>query len=178
MILYVVRHGKTIWNFEHRCQGISDIPLSQEGIDEAYALQPLIASLEIDVVISSPLSRARKTAEILVNKQLPINTDDRIIERDWGMNEGMQIDMLDQIDCWDVILNTNVQNIERVQDLMKRVSEFIEDIKVRYSDQRVLVVTHSAVLRAIHYLLGQIPEDGNLARINIPNLRVIEYEIK
>lgn len=178
MILYVVRHGQTEWNKLHRCQGISDIPLSKEGIEEAKTLKPLIASLDIDVVISSPLSRARDTAKIIVDNKLPVNIDDRIIERDWGMNEGAVVDTIDQIDCWDLILNTGVQNIEKVQDFMKRISEFIEDISVRYKDKKVLVVAHSAVLRAIHYLLGRIPEDGDLTKIEIPNLRVIEYEVK
>lgn len=178
MVLYVVRHGQTEWNLEHRVQGVSDIPLTEIGINEAKELANLVKDLSIDVVISSPLTRARDTAKILIDNRLPINIDDRIKERDWGMNEGMNINDVDGIDCWDVILNTNVQGIERVQDFMKRVSEFIEDIKVRYKDKNVLVVAHSAVLRVIHYLLGVIPEDGDLTRINIPNLRIIEYEIK
>ncbi len=178
MVLYVVRHGQTKWNLEHRVQGVSDIPLTELGINEAKELANLVKDLNIDVVISSPLSRARDTAKILIDNRLPVNTDDRIIERDWGMNEGMNINEVDGIDCWDVILNTNVQGIERVQDFMKRVSEFIEDIKIKYKDLNVLVVAHSAVLRVIHYLLGSIPEDGDLTKINIPNLRIIEYEIK
>lgn len=178
MILYVVRHGKTEWNLEHRCQGISDIPLTEEGIEAAKELQTLVSDLDVDIVISSPLSRAIDTAKILTDGKIPINIDDRIIERDWGMNEGMVVDEVDQIDCWDVILNTNVQGIERVQDFMARISEFLEDIKIKYSDKKVLVVAHSAVLRVIHYLLGTIPSDGDLTRINIPNLRIIEYEVK
>lgn len=177
MNLYVVRHGKTEWNKLHKVQGISDIELSIEGIEEAKELRSLIETLNIDVVISSPLKRTRDTAKILVQDKLPINTDDRIIERDWGLNEGMLVDLVDQVDCWDVILNTNVQNIERVQDLMLRVSEFLEDIKIKYKDKNVLVVTHSAVSRVIHYLLESIPEDGDLTKIDIPNLRVIEYKI-
>ncbi len=177
MNLYVVRHGETIWNAEHRVQGITDIPLTEKGKREAKELQQLVKSLNIDVVISSPLSRARETAEILVNSSLPINTDDRIEERDWGMNEGALIDEVDRIDCWDVILNTRVQNIEAIQDFMYRVSDFIEDIKHRYEDKNVLVVCHSAVSRVIHYMLGNIPEDGDLSKINIPNLRIIEYKI-
>ena len=69
MILYVVRHGQTEWNLEHRCQGISDIPLTEKGIEEAKQLQELVKSLNIDVVISSPLSRARDTAKILVDNK-------------------------------------------------------------------------------------------------------------
>lgn len=178
MILYVVRHGQTTWNLEHRCQGISDVPLTEKGIEEAKELQPLVKKIDVDVVISSPLSRAIDTAKILVDNKLPINIDDRIKERDWGMNEGMPIEMLDQYDCWDFILNTEVQGIEKVQDFMKRVADFIEDIKVRYKDKKVLVVAHSAVIRVIHYLLGTIPADGDLTKINIPNLRIIEYEVK
>ena len=177
MNLYVVRHGETIWNVERKVQGITDIPLTLKGIKEAEELQTLISTLNIDVVISSPLIRARETAKILVDSKLPINTDDRIKERDWGMNEGALIDTIDRWDCWDIILNTKVQNIECIQDFMYRVSSFIEDIKIRYKDKNVLIVTHSAVSRVIHYLLGTIPDDANLSRINIPNLRIIEYKI-
>ena len=177
MNLYVVRHGETIWNVERKVQGITDIPLTENGRKDAEDLQELISTLNIDVVISSPLDRARETAKILVNNSLSINTDDRIKERDWGMNEGALIDTVDRWDCWDVVLNTKVQNIECIQDFMYRVSSFLEDIKVRYKDSNVLIVTHSAVSRVIHYLLGTIPEDANLSRIDIPNLRIIEYKI-
>ena len=128
MNLYVVRHGETIWNVEKRVQGVTDIPLTEKGKKEAEELQDLISTLNIDVVVSSPLERAKDTAKILTNNSLPINTDDRIKERDWGMNEGALIDTVDRWDCWDVILNTKVQNIECIQDFMYRVSEFIEDI--------------------------------------------------
>ena len=177
MNLYVVRHGETIWNNERKVQGITDIPLTDKGREEAKELQTLINTLNIDVVISSPLARARETAKILIDSRLPINTDDRIKERDWGLNEGANIDDVDKWDCWDVVLNTKVQNIEPIQDFMYRVSDFIEDIKIRYKDKNVLIVTHSAVSRVIHYLLGTIPEDANLSRISIPNLRIIEYKI-
>ena len=177
MKLYVVRHGETIWNAENRVQGVSDIPLTDKGRLDATLLKDLVKEINVDVVIASPLDRAIETAEILTDGKLPINTDDRIKERDWGLNEGANIDEVDRWDCWDVILNTKVQNIESIQDFMYRVSSFLEDIKVRYKDKKVLVVTHSAVIRVIHYLLGTIPEDGNLSRINIPNLRILEYEL-
>ncbi len=177
MNLYVVRHGETVWNKEGRVQGITDIPLTEKGISDALKLRDLVKSLNIDVVISSPLKRAIETAKLITDYRFPINIDDRIKERDWGLNEGANINEVDRIDCWDVILNTKVQNIESIQDFMYRVSEFIEDIKVRFKDKNVLVVTHSAVSRVIHYMLGKIPEDGDLSKISIPNLRIIEYKI-
>lgn len=177
MNLYVVRHGETVWNKEGRVQGITDIPLTEKGISDALKLRDLVKSLNIDVVISSPLKRAIETAKLITDYRFPINIDDRIKERDWGLNEGANINEVDRIDCWDVILNTKVQNIEPIQDFMYRVSEFIEDIKVRFKCKNVLVVTHSAVSRVIHYMLGKIPEDGDLSKISIPNLRIIEYKI-
>lgn len=177
MKIYIVRHGETIWNLEHRVQGQTDVPLTDNGRKQAKELQELVATLNIDVVISSPLIRAKETAQILIDNKLPVHTDDRIIERDWGLNEGEIVDLVDTVDCWDFSLNTRGLQFERVQDLMKRVSEFLEDIKVRYPDKNVLIVTHSAVLRVVHYLLSGIPQDGDLTKIEIPNLRIIEYKI-
>ena len=63
-------------------------------------------------------------------------------------------------------------------DVRKAVGEeFIEDIRVKYNDKKVLVVAHSAVLRGAHYLINGVPEDGDMSKIEIPNLRIIEYEI-
>lgn len=177
MMLYVVRHGETVWNVDHRVQGQTDVPLTDNGRKQACELKELVSNLNIDVVISSPLERARETAKIIIDNRLPVNTDDRIIERDWGLNEGEVVDLVDTVDCWNFSLNTKGLEHEKVQDLMRRVSDFLEDIKVRYSDKNVLVVAHSAILRAIHYLLSGIPEDGDLTRIDIPNLRIIEYKI-
>lgn len=177
MILYVVRHGETEKNKYGVIQGQTECDLSKRGIEMAKELIPVVRSLKIDVVISSPLKRAYDTASIITEGKYPINIDDRMIERNWGLCEGASIDAVDTVKCWNFFLNTGDNGIEKVQDLLKRVSEFLEDIKNRYSDKNVLVVSHSAILRAIHYCLHNIPEDGDMSKIDIPNLRIIEYEI-
>lgn len=177
MILYVVRHGETEKNKYGLIQGQTECDLSENGIKNAKELIPIVNNIDIDVVISSPLKRAIDTAKIITEQRFPINTDDRIIERDWGLCEGASIEDVDTVKCWNFYLNTDDNHIETVRDLLKRVSEFLEDIKVRYSDKNVLVVAHSAVLRAIHYCLHPIPEDGDMSKLEIPNLRIIEYEI-
>ena len=177
MKIYVVRHGETIWNAESRVQGVKDIDLNDNGRAEAYELQGLVKELDIDVVLSSPLRRAKETAEILVNDALPVTVDSRLIERFWGQNEGKLLGDIDTHTCWDVNLNIDTNDIEKIQDFMQRIADFIEEIKVHYYGRKVLIVTHSAVVRVIHYLLGRIPEDGDLSRINIPNLRILEYEL-
>ena len=177
MILYIVRHGETEKNKYGLVQGQTECELSDKGKEEAKELIPLVNNLAIDVVISSPLKRAYDTAKIITDNKYPINTDDRLIERDWGLCEGACIDDVDTVKCWNVYENTDDNSIEKVQDLLARISEFIEDIKERYPDKKVLVVTHSAVMRALHYSLHPIPEDGDLSKLEIPNLRIIDYEI-
>lgn len=177
MKLYIVRHGATEKNKYGLVQGQTEADLSEKGISDAKELQELISSLDIDVVISSPLKRAKDTAKIITDNKYPINIDDRIIERNWGLCEGVSIDNVDTVKCWNVFINTDDNFIEPVQDFMKRINEFIEDIRFRYEDKKVLVVTHSAVMRAMHYCLNGIPEDGDLSKIEIPNLRIMEYDI-
>ena len=177
MILYVVRHGETEKNKYGLIQGQTECDLSKNGIEKAKELIPIVINLKIDVVISSPLKRAYDTASIITEGKYPINIDDRMIERNWGLCEGASIDDVDTVKCWNFFLNTGDNGIEKVQDLLKRVSEFLEDIKNKYPDKNVLVASHSAILRAIHYCLHNIPEDGDMSKIDIPNLRIIEYEI-
>lgn len=177
MILYVVRHGETEKNKYGLIQGQTECDLSINGINKAKELVNIVNTLNIDVVISSPLKRAVDTAKIITDFKVPINIDDRIIERDWGLCEGASIDDVDTVKCWNFYINNSDNCIENVQDLLKRVSEFLEDIKNRYQGKNVLVVAHSAILRAIHYCLNGIPEDGDMSKIDIPNLRLIEYKI-
>ena len=177
MKLYVVRHGQTLHNQLGLVQGSTESDLSEKGIEDAKELRELVSKLNIDVVISSPLKRALDTAKIITDNKYNIIIDDRLIERNYGLGEGKPVDEELTIKYWDFKLNTDINEVEKVQDLMFRIVEFIEDIRNKYEDKNVLVVAHSAILRAIHYAINGIPEDGDLLKIEIPNLRIIEYDI-
>ncbi len=62
---YFLRHGLTDWNKEKRYQGQRDIPLNDEGIQQAYQAQALLKNEDITAIYTSTLSRAKKTAEII-----------------------------------------------------------------------------------------------------------------
>lgn len=177
MKLYVVRHGQTDQNVLGLVQGDTESDLTEKGREEAKALQDLVKSLNVDVVVSSPLRRAVDTAKLITNNEKEIIIDDRLIERDFGLSEGKPVDEELTVKYWNFKLNTDINQVEKVQDLMFRITEFIEDMRNKYDDKKVLVVAHSAILRAIHYAINGIPEDGDLLKIEIPNLRIIEYEI-
>lgn len=177
MKLYVVRHGQTDQNVLGLVQGDTESDLTEKGREEAKALQDLVKSLNVDIVVSSPLRRAVDTAKLITNNEKEIIIDDRLIERDFGLSEGKPVDEELTVKYWNFKLNTDINQVEKVQDLMFRITEFIEDMRNKYDDKKVLVVAHSAILRAIHYAINGIPEDGDLLKIEIPNLRIIEYEI-
>ncbi len=86
MRVVMLRHGRTAWNAEKRIQGHTDIPLSEQG---RAALQGLALprDLNIRTWISSPLTRAMETADILSSDQ-EVNTDNRLMEMNFGSWEG------------------------------------------------------------------------------------------
>ena len=85
-----VRHGQTDLNYPvRRMQGISDCDLNSNGIKQAENIRDKLANEDFDIIISSPLKRARHTAEIInEQKRIDIIFDNRIIERNYGNLEG------------------------------------------------------------------------------------------
>ena len=65
MNMFVTRHGQTNWNKEGKVQGLADIELNEEGIKQALTTKELLDSEPIDLILCSPLLRARQTAEII-----------------------------------------------------------------------------------------------------------------
>ena len=175
MTIYMVRHGETDKNKLGLIQGQTESKLTEKGIEEAKKIKELVSSLDIDVVISSPLSRALDTARLITDKDIIV--DERLIERNYGLSEGTEPNEDFTKKYWDFKLNTDMNNVEPVKHLLGRVSDFVEDMRNKYPDKKILVVSHSGVLRALHYVLNGIPEDGDLLKIEIPNLRLIEYDI-
>ena len=86
---YYLRHGETDWNRERRQQGQTDIPLNETGRAQARAAGPLLADCGIATICTSPLQRARETADI-VTRSLDVDlvVVDGLIECNWGVGEG------------------------------------------------------------------------------------------
>jgi probable phosphoglycerate mutase len=87
-----VRHGVTDWNRQRRFQGLTDIPLNDEGIAQAQAAAGRLRDVGFDIVVSSPLIRAMQTAEIIgAASGKPVAVDAGLIECDFGSFEGRPI---------------------------------------------------------------------------------------
>jgi broad specificity phosphatase PhoE len=87
-----VRHGVTDWNREGRFQGRTDVPLNDEGIAQAHSAARRLQGVTVDIIVSSPLIRAVKTAEIIAAaSSKPVSIDADLIECDFGSFEGRSI---------------------------------------------------------------------------------------
>ena len=69
-MIYIVRHGQTEYNVVGRYCGRIDVPLNENGINQAYELRDILKNIKFDYVFSSPLKRALKTAEIICNNDI------------------------------------------------------------------------------------------------------------
>ncbi|MCF4141052.1 histidine phosphatase family protein [Streptomyces sp. Tue 6430] len=85
--LFLVRHGETAWSRSGRHTGLTDVPLTEHGRDEARRLVPLIRSHRIGAAFSSPLQRARETAELIGLPEVQVDAD--LKEWDYGGYEGV-----------------------------------------------------------------------------------------
>jgi broad specificity phosphatase PhoE len=89
-LLYLIRHARSLWNAEGRWQGQADPPLDEIGLRQAEALAEHLRGETFQAVYSSPLQRARQTAEFLAHAQgLSVCLDDRLKERDVGAWSGL-----------------------------------------------------------------------------------------
>lgn len=85
MKLYIIRHGETAWNVEGRLQGQSDTELNENGVRLAKVTAEGLKNIPFDLGISSPLRRAKHTAElVLAGRNVPLTTDDRLMELSFG----------------------------------------------------------------------------------------------
>ncbi|TDQ40805.1 histidine phosphatase family protein [Aureibacillus halotolerans] len=141
----LVRHGETDWNAAGRIQGSTDIPLNQTGIEQARKCREFLKNASWDVLITSPLLRAKETATI-VNEalQLPLVEMAAFKERSFGDAEGMTAE-----ERKSAYPDKNYPNQEPYDSLRNRVVRGIEDIYAQHVDKSVLLVAHGAVISAI-----------------------------
>ena len=179
MSLLVVRHGRTDWNDLEKVQGTADIPLNSVGRKQAKETKQLLKDEKIDIIISSPLIRAKQTAQIInEEKNLDIIFDERIRERNFGEFEGFDKKDFDFTDFWTYSKNLRYDKAENIQDFFKRIFDFLDVIKKEYRDKNVLLVIHGGVSVAVNAYFEGIPPENTPTKGALKNCQVRKYEIK
>lgn len=179
MKIYLVRHGQTEANYEGKLQGRSNQSLNETGIRQIKKLKEQLKDKKLDICFTSPLARAWETAIILAGDRVYITEDKRIIERELGNFEGRIKEEYDSKKYWDYNLNTDEEGVERIQDVVARSKEFLDEIKEKYPGKNILIVSHGAVVRALHHLLigTDLNKKKDLTSLEINNAFFKEYEI-
>lgn len=92
--IYLIRHGQTEWNRESRIQGREDVPLCQEGVEQAHELAEKFRGTAVSAVLTSPLSRAETTARLIAGAAgAPVYVEPDLTERDFGSVSGRVVDI-------------------------------------------------------------------------------------
>ncbi len=143
-----VRHGQTELNRGGRLQGRIDVPLSEHGEAQARALGRAFSSEPVARVLSSPLLRARATAEALAAAhECGVEIDERLIELDYGAWDGIALADVPPADwaAWRADPAFAPPGGERLTDVTARVASFCTDVLV---DELVVAVSHVSPIKA------------------------------
>lgn len=179
-MLYIIRHGKTSLDEKGRIVGAMDLPLSREGIEVAKKFKNHFADINIDLIITSPLTRAKQTAiTIDEGKNIEIIIDQRIVERNMGNYEMREIPSFKEVvSLWNVEENADNNYIEPIHNFRKRVYDFMDDIIEKYQDKDVLIVTHPSVTGFINCYLDEPLYEGYVHTKFLSEDEVRSYNIK
>lgn len=140
--LLIIRHGETVQNSLHICQGQGFGELSPKGISQCEDAQKSLE--DFDLIISSDLKRAKQTAKIISNGNYEIIFDERVRERGFGKLEGTVFP--DPFNMFDSFEELEAESLEQITT---RLNSFIKDIKQRYPNGKLLVVSHGMVIRVL-----------------------------
>ena len=155
--LYIVRHGETDWNKMGKYQGITDIPLNENGLNQAKACGNALKDVTFDRILSSDLSRALVTAEtIRGDRTTSITVDKRLRELNFGDWEAM---LFSDIEArWPGLIDemylrphlVKVPNGESFKDLQDRAWVGLEEfLNVNDKEETLLIACHGGTIRTL-----------------------------
>lgn len=155
-----LRHGETTTNVEGIMAGRIDCNLTTKGIEEAKKIREQIQNIKYDAFYCSPLKRTQQTLNsIYPNQQFII--DDRLTEVDSGSWQGKLKKELPKEYKLYINGKYDPPNGEKLQDVDDRILSFLGDIFDKYkNNEKILVVTHNALMRNLRRLFFEIHEDN------------------
>jgi probable phosphoglycerate mutase len=172
--VYLARHGETAWTISGQHTGRTDIPLTPRGERNAQHLADRLKGTTFDVVLSSPLQRAVRTAE-LAGFGDRIETDPDLMEWDYGAFEGLRGDEIrGEHPDWD-IFRDGCPGGESIEAIGARADRVIARLRAR--DGRVLVFSHSHFLRVLAACwLGRPASGGRYFVLGTASLSIVGYD--
>lgn len=174
MKVYIVRHGEVPHN-ANKVYSNENEDLNIKGIAQAEQLKNKIQELEYDVIISSPLIRAKHTAEIINVKNRNVLIDNRLEERNPGDLSGQPLEVTNREEYWNYYTKIQYGTSENIQEFFKRVYNFLDELKTK-NYESVLIVAHSGVSKAFYGYFEGI-ENGLFLNKGLKNCEIKEYQL-
>ncbi|HJV99133.1 MAG TPA: histidine phosphatase family protein [Arthrobacter sp.] len=169
----LIRHGQTDWNAQRRLQGSTDIPLNDVGRGQARDAVAVVSAYEWDAIVSSPLSRAAETADLIaaglglsVARRMP-----ELTERSFGPAEGLQAGP--ELDALRV--DGGFRGAESEDGAASRGLAALEALAEEFRGGRVLVVAHGTLLRvSLSRAIGRTLQSVDNAVLNLAHHHAVE----
>ena len=160
--VYVVRHGETEWNTKKIIQGHKDSPLTELGVNQAKELAKQFKKIKFDLVFSSDLLRAKKTAEIIAAEHnLAVETTKLLRERAFGHLEGQPImalkafeEVIEKLSGDKFYTYKSSPDIESNGEIVERIITFLREAAIAHAGKKILVITHGGIIRTFLVKLG------------------------
>lgn len=167
MKAFLIRHGITDWNLEKRVQGREDIELNEVGRKQAQYCADCLAKASFDCIVSSPLSRAKETAQIIAkdHEGVEMRVMDAFIERDFGTYSGTQVNKGEIMHLGE---KRDDSEIEPKPVVAKRALLGLSELAKDFPNGNVCVITHGGVINAV---LGEL-SDYRLQHLFLDNVFV------
>jgi len=173
MKIFLIRHGQTDWNIQGRFQGREDIPLNEYGIKQAIACGNVIKDENFKAVITSPLIRAKKTAEIIAENIAvdQVIIEEGITERDFSKVSGMTPKEREAF-----YASGEEDDKEPWDDLCRRMLSNIKKYAEKFKNHNIVMVSHGASINCVLSVLSQgITGTGKIILKNAC-INILEYE--
>lgn len=169
----LVRHGQTDWNAERRLQGSTDIPLNAVGRGQARNAVAALSGYGWDAIVSSPLSRAAETADLIaaglglsVARRVP-----ELAERSFGPAEGLQAGP--ELDA--LRIPDGFRGAESEDEAARRGLAALEALAEEFRGRRVLAVAHGTLLRvSLSRAIGRTLESIDNAVLNLAHHHAVD----
>lgn len=185
---FCMRHGLTDWNRDKRIQGTTDIDLNEEGRDMARKWGESLKDNEFHCILTSGLGRAVQTVEI-INEALgglPVHTDDRLAEQDWGEWTGLTGE--DMSNNRKQVKKQEYKGFEFCppggesrDEVLMRACDALLDFSEEHEGEKVLVVTHNGVLKCLTYALSGMEfmpdEKSPMKKYRVHRIECFENEL-
>lgn len=169
----IVRHGATEWSVSGQHTSDTDLPLLPEGEDAARSLAPRLAGADFAEVLTSPLKRARHTAELAGFPDAELLDD--LVEWRYGTAEGRTTaEIRETVPDWSLWTHPT-EGAETAAEVAARCDRVVE--RIRAASGPVLVFAHGHVLRVLTARwLGLPPEEGRLFRLETATVSELGHE--